>query len=1084
MYICIRYQDYIVQNNNISAMIIRYLLLCICTAHFAVLCMAQSPLTNNPIHSTLLEKGIEPEKAIAQEFDIVHTIALLKDAPLFNKKGTETKGVPLMLIIPELGDTKIYLHEAPVSQPAHYQKYPNNKTYKITSSDNPYIKGRLAISPRGIRGLIYTDGATILIEPIEENNHVIYTYHRSDMHTFQCDADMSTHIKSNIESQKTTSNIGEDLIEYTIAIASSGEWSNERDNDLTVINDDINTYLAALNAIYENELSTTFILNADNDDLIFFDPETDGLEVSNRTATAHSVISGIIPANDYDIGHVFYEIPFSGSGATGSGVAGLGVTCKDNRKAEGWSGLGGNYSVAFFMDIFAHEVGHQFNAAHSFYGTSNFCSGTNRSPGSGYEPGSGNSMMSYEGICQQNGACTQNHNITPEVSTVYFHAHSVEEMTNYTTNWTCGVENDIANSPPVVSVPTNKSIPIDTPFEITGSATDAQGDAIVYAWEEYDTDNLSLNCPDGEPDDAAMSTTAPLFRTFDPSADGNYRSFPQPSDLINNVHTVGEILPLVARDIKLRLTARDFNVLGGGVGFADMTISVTSNSGPFKITTANDGSAYFAGDVIDLTWDVNDTDLPPVNCNNVTILYSDDGGLTYPTTLAESTPNDGIHQITLPAIATTEGRIKIKATDNYFFDITDNNISIYDQCIVDAGQIINDDAITADAGDPILALNLLSGVATTSTTGELESNAPSTNLNCENQNTNACSSFSLTPRYNDIKIAVDQTGSYTFTRSAGYTSLMNLYEIEHDATAVCDNWLTSSGLYNPGTGFISISSSMSDNLTAGEVYEVKFSAFYNNSIGNYTISYTNSVGGTLYELSAVEPQGYTHAYVVINSSDEILQISTEPNLTDENIFTGDTYTIYGISYFSSIDIQTYIGSTYTSLIDDINNETTCGDITSNSKTITINGCTPSTKIVTSASDDGGAGTLRSLISNSCPGDMILFGDDIAPNTTIILNGDIELTNDVTIDGSDVSNLQISGGFMDRIFTVPPMTTVTFKDVLLKNGFTDPNGGAIYNQGVIKLDGVIFENNFDQGNISPYSGDGEVIIQGGTTLIKD
>ena len=39
---------------------------------------------------------------------------------------------------------------------------------------------------------------------------------------------------------------------------------------------------------------------------------------------------------------------------------------------------------------------------------------------------------------------------------------------------------------PVVTAPTSYTIPLRTPFALTGSATDADGDPLVYSWEQND----------------------------------------------------------------------------------------------------------------------------------------------------------------------------------------------------------------------------------------------------------------------------------------------------------------------------------------------------------------------------------------------------------------------------------------------------------------------------------------------------------------------------------------------------------------------------------------------------------------------
>ena len=52
-----------------------------------------------------------------------------------------------------------------------------------------------------------------------------------------------------------------------------------------------------------------------------------------------------------------------------------------------------------------------------------------------------------------------------------------------------------------------------------------------------------------------QSTTA-MFCPFPPTTSPS-RTFPQMSDVVNNITTVGELLPNQARTLKFRLTARD-----------------------------------------------------------------------------------------------------------------------------------------------------------------------------------------------------------------------------------------------------------------------------------------------------------------------------------------------------------------------------------------------------------------------------------------------------------------------------------------------------------------------------------------------
>ncbi|MBL0098777.1 MAG: hypothetical protein IPP49_00940 [Saprospiraceae bacterium] len=65
-----------------------------------------------------------------------------------------------------------------------------------------------------------------------------------------------------------------------------------------------------------------------------------------------------------------------------------------------------------------------------------------------------------------------------------------------------------------------------------------------------------------------------------------------------------------------------------------------------------------------------------INCANVNILMSFDGGYTYPTVLSTAVANDGSQDIIVPSTTTTTGRIMVKANGNIFFDINNSNITI------------------------------------------------------------------------------------------------------------------------------------------------------------------------------------------------------------------------------------------------------------------------------------------------------------------------------------------------------------------------------------------------------------------------
>ncbi|MCZ7612703.1 MAG: hypothetical protein M5T52_03940 [Ignavibacteriaceae bacterium] len=279
-------------------------------------------------------------------------------------------------------------------------------------------------------------------------------------------------------------------------------------------------------------------------------------------------------------------------------------------------------------------------------------------------------IMAYAGICGSQDL--QLH------SDAYFHTISFSEIRTYTNSGSgngCAVITNTGNNAPVVTIPSGGFyIPKSTPFALTGSATDPNGDAVTYCWEEFDLGAA------GHPN--SPSGNAPIFRSFNPSTSPT-RTFPKLSDLLNNTQTIGELLPTYSRNLTFRLTVRDNKAGGGGVDYSQMsTFFVDGNSGPFLVTSPNTNVSWLGNTQQTITWNVANTSSSPVNCANVKILLSTNGGNNFNTVLIASTPNDGSQTIDLPNVPTSQARIKVEAVGNIFFDISNTNFTIVNNPIV------------------------------------------------------------------------------------------------------------------------------------------------------------------------------------------------------------------------------------------------------------------------------------------------------------------------------------------------------------------------------------------------------------------
>ena len=96
--------------------------------------------------------------------------------------------------------------------------------------------------------------------------------------------------------------------------------------------------------------------------------------------------------------------------------------------------------------------------------------------------------------------------------------------------------------------------------------------------------------------------------------------------------------------LNFRFTARDLAPEGGGYAYGDVKLLLDKTTGPFRVTSKAATTAAAVGGRTETVYWTNNTSALAAN---VKISLSMDGGLTFPTVLAESTPNDGNAQVDL-----------------------------------------------------------------------------------------------------------------------------------------------------------------------------------------------------------------------------------------------------------------------------------------------------------------------------------------------------------------------------------------------------------------------------------------------------
>jgi hypothetical protein len=609
--------------------------------------------------------------------------AVLKQAPA--EASVEAADSTTIIGLPKPDGTLAHFRIVSVEmmEPGLAAQFPDITTYRGQGIEDPSAVLAADKTPLGFHAQVISPNGAWYIDPYFHLDTSVYaSYFASnlqappDLPSLGDDIDpMSRDLGFDSESSSGLAlnrSTGTQLRIYRLACAATGEYTAFFGGTVSAGQAAIVTAINRVSAVYETELTIRMTLIANNSSVVYTNASTDPYTNNNGSTMLgqnQSNLDSVIGTGNYDIGHVF--------STGGGGIAGLGVVGVSGQKARGVTGLPSPTGDAFYIDFVAHEMGHQFGGNHSF----NTSSDPNRNASTAYEPGSGSTIMSYAGITGANSDL-QAH------SDPYFHSVSYNEILAFVDTSIPGVGTRTAtgNNFPTLTVttPGPYTIPTNTPFYLTASASDLDGDTLTYDWQQRNLGAANLL-------NSADNGSSPLFRNQIPSTSGT-RFFPKLASILNNSNPTGnaEKLPTVAWPgagtvpMRFRVMVRDNRAGGGGVNESSVNnsntdsiaVSVVNTGAAFSITSQNSATSYAAGSTQTVTWNVAGTTGSGINTANVKISLSTDGGANFSTVLAASTPNDGTESITIPSTVTSLARIKVEAVGNIFFDINNANVSI------------------------------------------------------------------------------------------------------------------------------------------------------------------------------------------------------------------------------------------------------------------------------------------------------------------------------------------------------------------------------------------------------------------------
>ena len=594
-------------------------------------------------------------------------------------------GVVISLPNKQGGLEQFEVFEASNFTPNFQAQNPDIRAYAGRSLQDKYAILRMSISPQGIQTMVFrTDTKNEFMEPYSADGKVYAIYNSSNRKSgFTCrteDNGISESVRKEIANTQRSSN--SELLTFKLALACTGEYGTAFGGAAGALVQ-MNATMTRVNGVFEKDFSIH--MNMIDNTLIRYtnaasDPFSAAASMANWNAELQADLTLKIGEANYDIGHLF------GASGGGGNAGCIGCVCVDGQKGSGITspGSGSAMGDTFDIDYVVHEMGHQFGGNHTF-------SHSTESNGVNMEVGSGSTIMGYAGI-------TGTTDVQPN-SDAYFHYASIFQVEKNMIDKTCPTRTPLSNLAPVVNAGADYTIPKSTPFMLTGSGTDPNGNALTYCWEQINNADIANQTTSAA---AATKVLGPNWKSYTPVS-SPIRYFPTMKSVVANLATTNavpnsttnptnstfkvEALSSVSRSLTFAFTGRD-NVAGLGLGgltdtdVMKVTVSAATGVAAFAVLVPSaTGLSWPGGSNQNVTWNVGGSTANGINAAFVDIYLSKDvnttaGTFTYPTLLASKVPNDGSEVITVPNNVGITNRILIKGYNHIFYDISNTNFAI------------------------------------------------------------------------------------------------------------------------------------------------------------------------------------------------------------------------------------------------------------------------------------------------------------------------------------------------------------------------------------------------------------------------